>query len=253
MKTVTNFCAKSAMVMTAMGVAVGTLFGVAMAAEQLDTDQKLEQTDIALTSTVSLGVVSDILPLIEDALSDRGLTNDMEIEFANPDASFQFVGPAPALSHLSYNPRSGRFVARIKSQSAVSIGGFVKEHAFMPVLTSDISRGQTIAESDIQFEKIAITNAERLIANADNLIGMEARRPLTAGVPVRKSDVVSPMLIRKGDLISLVYSQKGIRLTHQGLAMASGANGDVIAVRNPRSNRELNAVVIAKDKALIGG
>ena len=123
----------------------------------------------------------------------------------------------------------------------------------MPVLTSDISRGQTIAESDIQFEKIAITNAERLIANADNLIGMEARRPLTAGVPVRKSDVVSPMLIRKGDLISLVYSQKGIRLTHQGLAMASGANGDVIAVRNPRSNRELNAVVIAKDKALIGG
>lgn len=188
---------------------------------------------------------SDILPNIEAALAAHGAPADAEIALNDPDQAFVVSGPVE-IGHVSYSPGSGRFVMRL-ANAPVAIAGAAQVSEAVPVLTRAVERGEIIVEDDIAYLEMAVVRGANFVRNADDLIGKEARRRLTAQTPLRASDVAAPVLVRKGALVTLSYVVEGLRLTHQGVAMKSGTRGDVISVRNIQSERVLKGVVEAEN------
>ena len=53
-----------------------------------------------------------------------------------------------------------------------------------------------------------------------------------------------PLVVRKGDAVTMVFRAPGIELTSRGKAMTDGGVGDTVAVVNVQSLKQIDAVVI---------
>jgi flagellar basal body P-ring formation protein FlgA len=110
----------------------------------------------------------------------------------------------------------------------------------------DIARGDTIGENDLTY---AMVDGAALMSGVptrmDDVKGMEARRMLAAGRPFRGDDVRRPIVITKGQTVTMEFEAPGVQLTAMGRAMSEGGVGDTVTVQNPASYRMVSAVVTA--------
>src|SRR3569833_1832288 len=79
----------------------------------------------------------------------------------------------------------------------------------------------------------------------DEFKGMQARRTLSAGQPLRSEDVRRPIVIIKGQTVSLLFAAPGVELSAMGRAMSEGGVGDTVTVQNPASYRMVSGIVVA--------
>ncbi len=192
---------------------------------------------------------SDILPDIEAALIQKGMPEGAEIRLTNPLVKFIVNGDID-FTHISYNPSSGRFVMRLANAQHAITGAARLSESF-PVLTRTIARGELITDGDIAFVETSDMRSGHFVHNASDLVGKEARRPLRSQTPVRTSDVAAPVLVKKGALVTLTYHIEGLKLTHQGVAMTAGSEGDIISIQNAQSERTLKGVIAGRNHVRI--
>lgn len=106
----------------------------------------------------------------------------------------------------------------------------------------DIMRGETISESDLTYQSVSGDRPDA-VTSLGEISGMQARRFLHAGEPVRADDVKKPVLVAKGTTVTMIFEVPGITLTATGKAMSEGGMGETVTVLNPVSYRQISAVV----------
>ena len=117
----------------------------------------------------------------------------------------------------------------------------------------DIARGETIADSDLSYQN---ADAGQLgfgvVTSMNQLDGMQTRRVLRAGQPVRADDVRKPILVSKGQTITMIFAEPGLTLTATGRAMSEGGMGETVTVLNPVSYRQITGVVTGAGEVRAG-
>jgi flagella basal body P-ring formation protein FlgA len=88
--------------------------------------------------------------------------------------------------------------------------------------------------------------------DADQMIGMVARRPLRAGTAASLRDISSPEVIRAGDLVEVSWSDGYVTLTMQGRAMKSAARGQSLPVQTSASKKVVEAIATGPGQAATG-
>jgi flagella basal body P-ring formation protein FlgA len=110
----------------------------------------------------------------------------------------------------------------------------------------DIARGEVLGENDLTY---ATVDGNALMSGVptkmDEVKGLQARRVLSAGQPFRGDDVRRPLVITKGQTVTMQFSAPGVELNAVGRAMSEGGIGDTVTVQNPVSFRMVSATVIA--------
>ncbi len=110
----------------------------------------------------------------------------------------------------------------------------------------DIARGDTIGENDLTF---ATVDGNALMSGVptklDEVKGLQARRALSAGQPFRAEDVRRPIIVTKGQAVTMQFAAPGVELSAMGRAMSEGGVGDTVTVQNPVSYRMVSATVVA--------
>jgi flagella basal body P-ring formation protein FlgA len=110
----------------------------------------------------------------------------------------------------------------------------------------DIARGDVIGESDLTYTTV---DGNALMSgvptNMDEIKGMQARRVLSAGQPFRSDDLRRPIVILKGQTVTMQFSAPGVELVAMGRAMSEGGIGDTVTIQNPASFRMISATVTA--------
>jgi flagella basal body P-ring formation protein FlgA len=76
-------------------------------------------------------------------------------------------------------------------------------------------------------------------------------RSVAAGAEVRIDNLVKPNDVTKGDVVAIEVRSGMTRLTFTARAESSGRTGEMIAVRNPESNRIFRARISARNKAIV--
>jgi flagella basal body P-ring formation protein FlgA len=108
----------------------------------------------------------------------------------------------------------------------------------------DINRGDVIGDSDLSYIAVAALPAvSGIVTSMDTLDGMQARRLLRAGEPLRDDDVRRPVLIAKGSTVTMTFDAPGVTLTAIGKAMSEGGLGETVTILNPVSYRQITGIV----------
>ncbi|WP_420404664.1 flagellar basal body P-ring formation chaperone FlgA [Nisaea sp.] len=180
--------------------------------------------------------------LVEDYIADR-----VEVDITNRRLTMMVpsdMEPEVKVESLDYNSRNQRFAALIsvpignEKSLRAKVQGEVHAVIEVPVLNRHASPGETIRENDIVWTDMqARRSNHNTVTSADQIVGMSVRRPISAGRVIRRTDVVPIRLIRKGDLVTMVFSTSMMTLTLRGQALEDGARRDSIRVKNLSSGK----------------
>jgi flagella basal body P-ring formation protein FlgA len=110
----------------------------------------------------------------------------------------------------------------------------------------DIARGDVIGETDLTY---ATVDGNALMSGVPTkmkeVTGLQTRRMLSAGQPFRGDDLRKPIVITKGQTVTMQFAAPGVELSAMGRAMSEGGIGDTVTVQNPASYRMVAATVVA--------
>jgi len=81
--------------------------------------------------------------------------------------------------------------------------------------------------------------------------GFVFARGVSAGRVLTWRDLARRPLVRKGDLVEVSVAEGQLTVTMKALAMESGAQGDVVTLRNPESRKDFVAVVTHENRVQV--
>jgi flagella basal body P-ring formation protein FlgA len=87
--------------------------------------------------------------------------------------------------------------------------------------------------------------------NLEQVVGLVSRRALRAGLPVHLTDLSEPFQVHRGDLVQVRVISGAAQINLEALAETAGRQGDVISLRNLRSEKTFRARVEGKQKAIL--
>ncbi len=122
----------------------------------------------------------------------------------------------------------------------------------IPVLKKPLRSGDIISANDVEYIDIRASQiTSSMITDAGRLIGQTPRRGISAMKPITAVDVTLPVVVKKGDTVTMRLRSETISLTTQGRAMDSGSEGDVIRVMNTGSKKVIDAVIAGPQAVIV--
>lgn len=132
------------------------------------------------------------------------------------------------------------------------INGKYCEFLLVPVLNKVIKKGKIITKDDILLTRInSAAFKKNQITNQEDIIGKTSRSIITPHKAISFAEIIDPILVEKGKIISLIYDNNQVSIKMSVQAMESGSIGDVIKVKNLKSNVILNASVSGESTVTI--
>lgn len=112
------------------------------------------------------------------------------------------------------------------------------------VSTRRIDRGAILSPDDVEVRRVPHTPGMGVTGDPREVIGKRTVRSLPAGEPVLSRDLEKVILVKSGQLVTIVAENPLLRLTVPGKAKGNGGAGEMIVVQNMTSNRDVMARVI---------
>lgn len=160
--------------------------------------------------------------------------------------------------NVRYDPRSTRFDVSFEigndgnaMPTRLRFSGTAIEMVEATVLTRNVERAEVLKSSDLMVERRPKMEIGGDVAARESALGMQMRRSMRAGQPLRVADLTKPDLVQRDQGVTLIYQTAGLYLTTRGKALDSGTEGDVVSVLNLQSKRTVTGVVSGRGQVTI--
>lgn len=195
------------------------------------------------------------------ALIEQGLGTGYHVEISNRSLRLYVASDVSAtvgIEDLIYDKSNRRFTAYVTVPASgpaaqrYRVTGRTNKMIEVPVLVERKRANQVIGPDDIEWITVRLDRVQHnAILDADDLVGMVPRRTLSAGSPVRATDIQRPVMVAKGSVVVLVLSVPNMRLTAKGRALDSGGLGDTVRVSNSQSKNVVDGVVTGTNQVRV--
>lgn len=113
-----------------------------------------------------------------------------------------------------------------------------------PVLAHAIKRGDKISASDIEYKSFDPFRIPRdIVTTSSKIIGLTSTKNLRTGSFLRTSNLETPKMITKNQLVTVLFKKAGLIVKTQGKALDGGAKGEAISVMNVHSKRIVHGII----------
>jgi flagella basal body P-ring formation protein FlgA len=195
----------------------------------------------------------DAIEAVRVAITAAGAADDCDIDlpgFTPPIVPVE-VTPVATVSQLDYDSGSGRFTAALTitgdgmNPIDARIAGRAEAMLEAPVSVTRLLPETVLRSDDVRIARVRTTLLQNDVARSlDQIVGMQLRRPVAAGQPLRLTDLTRPPLVQRGSTVRIELSSAGLSVTGQAVALDAGADGEKIRVQNITSRAFLFARVV---------
>ncbi|WP_165769646.1 flagellar basal body P-ring formation chaperone FlgA [Arboricoccus pini] len=201
--------------------------------------------------------------LIEDALPPSQPGQRLALRTLTPSLPMNNSTNQPVLldlADLQIDRARGRFEAELVVQAEggrrnpLKLVGSVTTEVEVISLTAPVAAGSSIDPSDASITWIAEGRLpEDALRDPSQLKGMEAARRLPAGKPLREGDIRPASLVRRNDVVDIVYHSNGMEISLLGRSLSDGSSDAMVRVINGDTGKELQARVIGQKQVEVKG
>ena len=114
------------------------------------------------------------------------------------------------------------------------------------VAASTVRAGTAISASDVLMERREVTGGSDPLSDIDEVVGKAATRTLSGGAVISKRWLVEPLLVKRGDSVTIVARHAGVEVEAMGEAMDAGRRDAIVRVRNTANGKVIRARVKAE-------
>jgi len=179
----------------------------------------------------------------------------VEVKVNNLDARLRLTkcDQTPSMILKDPSKSGGNVNVEVSCKSASSwtilVPALARVYRPVAIASRNLQRGDVISENDLTTDVKDISNFRMGFAlTADALIGKEVKSAINKGETFRNSSLDSPLVIRRGDTVSMEATVGEISVRSSGTAVSDGRIGQQIRVKNLQSARVINARVIASGR-----
>ncbi len=206
--------------------------------------------------TYSISRDALIETLSRQLASHFNLSGDLSVDLLStwtpPPAS-----PDPQVATIVEYPSqlSPEFIVRVHIESSsteqpdytVSVRAQLWRNAW--ATRGPVGRGDLFVPNALDVRRVdCLRNRDALFTNAATR-NLAFARGLPAGQLLNWRDVSKRSLVKRGEIVEVVAVDGNLSVTMKGVAMQNGGMGDLIAIRNPESQKEITAMVVAENRA----
>lgn len=117
---------------------------------------------------------------------------------------------------------------------------------------ADLSVGHMITQADVvRDSRLASPNDSAPLSDETALIGLQCRRTIRAGTPMRAELLARPPAVAQGDTLQVVVESGSAQVKFEGRALASGRQGESILVENTQTGKRLKALIESPGWAIV--
>ncbi len=109
--------------------------------------------------------------------------------------------------------------------------------------TRTLRSGTVVSASDVRLSPDEPRRTE--IGTLDEAVGMEVRSSIRAGRKLRRSDLRIPLLVKRNQLVDIVYRSGSLVIRGEGRALRDGGEGEAVRVMNLDSRNIVTGRVMA--------
>jgi flagella basal body P-ring formation protein FlgA len=198
--------------------------------------------------------------VIEDLIHEK--INDpwviLELQYESSDKVNRVKNNQSEVKNIvlvNFEPNYSNFKVKIiyNDNTFDEIYGIYSSLIEAPVTSRVIKAGEIISRNDITTAKVKINRLrENFLIESNDIIGMQAKRPLSSGILLKNSDLIRPAVIRQNDPVNIIYSSGNIKLKTTGTSIGNGAIGDMIKVKNEDTGTVLLGQIVDKNTVQVG-
>lgn len=120
----------------------------------------------------------------------------------------------------------------------------ISGNILLPALIRPMKRDNLVTDNDIQLIKVAAShNNPGIVSNRRHLIGMQLKRDIAANTPIRASFLKAPVIVKRGQQVTVIINNQGLEIKMAGIAMRNGTAGELIPVKNSTSQKIVDGIV----------
>lgn len=214
-------------------------------AEVLDTTSPMTLRELVVTRLASLSGVNrhELVIRFSDRDEAQLAVSSMADRFEIEPLSTEVLGRVPlSIRRL----RGDQVIETVRVQADVS------RRMLAVVARGGIARGQTFAPSDVEVREVMLTSARGEPATDPRaVIGQVAAAVLRADTVIYPEHVQSPLMVRRGELVTVRALAGGLSVRTVARAMDDGPLGQQIQVRNERSRQTFLVQVTGPQQVVV--
>ncbi|MDO6460414.1 flagellar basal body P-ring formation chaperone FlgA [Granulosicoccaceae sp. 1_MG-2023] len=140
----------------------------------------------------------------------------------------------------------------VRCESAVKpwklfVQASIKLSERVAVLSRAVARGEVLQADAIEYEVRDVSRLRsNFISDATPLVGHRFLRSAPAGRIVDSRMLEAPLMVNKGQNVTITSSNPLLQVSMRGEALADGELGDLIPVKNLSSGRTVNGEIVRK-------
>lgn len=204
----------------------------------------------------------DVVAALKTGLQDKvNISGDFNVNLSPGKISIPHEGDEDTLTlqEVNFSSDQKNFQARMATTKGqeqsqfFTVSGKIEPLTDIPMLTRAITPGDIIEESDITWNKLPSNRlSQNFILKAEEIIGQTPKnRVMQPGQPISKHDVRAPIVIKRGDAVTIAYKTESMLLTTTAIAEKDAATGEIARFKTTNNNRIIQARVIGPQKAEI--
>lgn len=143
-------------------------------------------------------------------------------------------------------PWHGRqqFAVRVGADKQVTVDAEIRVPDMIVVAARPLSKGDVLRASDLALEPAKRGVAQRgAFRSIDEVAGQEAVRPIAAGQVLDANYVRAPVLVQRGDVVTVYAYSGNIRVKTTGRSRQPGAKGELVEIESLADRRRFFARV----------
>ncbi|MFO7718735.1 MAG: flagellar basal body P-ring formation chaperone FlgA [Thermodesulfobacteriota bacterium] len=134
---------------------------------------------------------------------------------------------------------------RLVQKSTVT--GRVKAEAEVVTARRDVDRGHVLQSGDLRVQGQRLSRLDDPVFESSAAVGKRVTRSVRSGQVLDRSILAAPILVNRGNPVTLEAVKGPLTITAKGVAQEDGGLQDTIRVENARSGKEVFGTVVGKD------
>lgn len=194
--------------------------------------------------TITAATINDILDTYLEKF--RKTMPEAEVRFVPAEQPLPFAIPLGELAWevIPANPAvigSSRFTIIFRVDGRVrknmSVRGHLEVLAPVAVTATALAKDTVLTAEHFTMVSTDISALEKPCFDLAEVVDKKLTRSLKAGTVLSMSEVATPPLVRRGEMVKMIVRQGGLELSATGIAHSDGAKDQTIRVENVSSNK----------------
>ena len=116
--------------------------------------------------------------------------------------------------------------------------------ALVVVAAAPVQANRVIAEAEVVQERRTLADMDDALPSPEAVVGQASTRALRTGQVVSPRWLAQPLVLKRGDSVTIVARNEGVEVQVAGEALEPGRRGDVVRVRNVGTGKVIRARVL---------